>query len=63
MEHCTVSSELECKSPVVSSVTTYISTSKWKTGRFALETSVRLTVSVYSPPREQTADCCLIEIG
>ena len=49
--------------PVVSSVYYLYSTSKWKTSSLRLETSVRLTVTVYSPPRELTVVFCFIQIG
>ena len=39
------------------------STSTWKTTRLRLETSVRLTVTVYSPSRELTVDRFFNEIG
>ena len=49
--------------PVVSSGYYLWSTSKWKTSRLTLETSVRLTVTVYSPLRELTVCSWIIQIG
>jgi len=39
------------------------STSKWKTSRFLLRNSIRLTVTVYSPPRELTVVFRFIHFG
>ena len=49
--------------PVVSSGYYLYSTSKWKTSSLRLETSVRLTVTVYSPTRELTVDRFSTGIG
>ena len=54
---------LSTNPPFVSSVYYLYSTSKWKTSGLRLETSVRLTVTVYSPPRELTVVFCFIQIG
>ena len=50
------------KTCFVSTCNYLCSTSKWKTRRLRLETSNRLTVTVYSPSRELTVGCCLTEI-
>ena len=49
--------------PVVSSGYYLYSTSKWKTSSLRLETSVRLTVTVYSPTRKLTVDRFSTGIG
>ena len=54
---------LGTKTRIVSTVYFVYSTSTWKTTRLRLETSVRLTVTVYSPSRELTVDRFSNEIG
>jgi hypothetical protein len=54
---------LDSNTRVVSIVYIVYSTSTWNTTRLRLETSVRLTVTVYSPTRELTVDRFSNEIG
>ena len=54
---------LDSNTRPVSIVYLVYSTSTWKTTRLRLETSVRLTVTVYSPSRELTVDRFSNEIG
>ncbi len=54
---------LDSNTRLVSIVYFVYSTSTWKTTRLRLATSVRLTVTVYSPSRELTVDRFSNEIG
>ena len=54
---------LDSNTRFVSIVYVVYSTTKWKTTRLRLETSVRLTVTVYSPTRELTVDRFSTGIG
>ena len=54
---------LDSNTRLVSIVYFVYSTTRWKTTRLRLETSVRLTVTVYSPTRELTVDRFSTGIG